>query len=130
MLGGVGGTAIAKALETNTTITAVNLCWNRLGSGEGCGVALARVLEGNKTLTSLNLRYNQLGERCIRMIAKALETNNTLTTLSLDGNGMGEACGRAIASVCFAFAHSTYLIVHCHCCESNVQGMILTEHGC
>ncbi|KAH9589415.1 Leucine-rich repeat [Trypanosoma melophagium] len=54
----------------------------------GC-VSLFGALESNTTLTVLDLAYNSLYPESIRCLAKSLETNKTLTTLSLEGNLMG-----------------------------------------
>ena len=52
MVGPNGGATMARALETNTTVTSLDLAWNRLGPE--AGAALARALETNTTVTSLN----------------------------------------------------------------------------
>ena len=92
---GVGGVAVAGALERNTALTTLNLRRNDLR--EGGGVAVAGALERNTTLTELNLMGNGLGEGGGKAVARALERNTTLTTLDLRYNGLGEGFGVAVA---------------------------------
>ena len=80
-------------LETNTTLTSLNLRSNKLG--DAAGAAIGRALETNTTLTSLNLESNNLGEAACAAISQALETNTTLTSLNLEGNNLGDAAGAA-----------------------------------
>ena len=68
--------AISKALKTNSTLTSINLAWNRIGevgvkarwvSGRCCSrvafprEAICEALKRNSTLTSINLESNRIG---------------------------------------------------------------------
>ena len=75
-----------QALERNTTLTTLNLGYNRLG--DVAGAAVAGALERNTTLMTLDLRGNDLGEVGGAAVAGALERNTTLTTLNLEDNGV------------------------------------------
>ena len=59
-LGEKGGTAVAKALKTNTALTQLNLCGGfyeeDIKLGEKGGTAVAEALKINTKLTELNLR--------------------------------------------------------------------------
>ena len=52
--------------------------------------AIAKALETNTTLSELNLDYNNIGDEGATAIAKALETNTTLSELNLGGNNIGD----------------------------------------
>ena len=74
---------LLRALETNTTLTALDLQSNQLG--DVGGVAVASALETNTTLTTLDLGYNFLRDVGGGALASALEKNTTLTALNLGG---------------------------------------------
>ncbi len=84
------------ALQTNTTLTALNLEWN--GIDAAGATALATVLQTNTTLTALNLEWNDIGAAGATALATALQTNTTLTELNLDGNDIGAAGSTALAT--------------------------------
>jgi hypothetical protein len=52
----VAGAAIGTALQTNTTLTSINLDSNQLG--EVSGAAIGTALQTNTTLTSIELYSN------------------------------------------------------------------------
>ena len=87
--GGVdeGAGAISKTLETNATLTTLNLSWNKIGD-EGAG-AISKTLKANITLTTLNLSFNSIGNAGVEVISEALKTNSTLTELGLMDSGIG-----------------------------------------
>ena len=92
---GGGSVAVAQALARNTTLTTLDLGYNRLG--EDGGNAVAHALERNTTLTNLNLEDNDLGDVFAMAVARALEKNTTLTALNLSRNSVGEHGGIAVA---------------------------------
>src|SRR6185312_147183 len=57
-IGDTGATALAKALESNSSLTFLNLHRNQIG--ETGAVALAKALESTSSLTSLDLKDNQI----------------------------------------------------------------------
>jgi Ran GTPase-activating protein (RanGAP) involved in mRNA processing and transport len=111
-----------QALQLNTTLTVLNLSWNRLGSSSG--VMLGNALEGNHTLEVLNVAYNAISDsgaqalgRALRhnkglraldisynditwrgaiVLAQALEWNDHLRDLQLNGNSIGAQGGRCL----------------------------------
>ncbi len=59
--------------------------------GDDGAKALAEALETNKTLTGLDLAYNNIGDSGAKALAEALETNTTLTTLGLTFNDISKS---------------------------------------
>ena len=55
-------------------------------------------LQTNATLTSLNLEYNGIGAAGATALATALQTNTALTELKLVGNRIGDAVAVALLS--------------------------------
>ena len=96
-LGVVDKLNLLGALESNTTITVLNLrsydgyCLKEVG-----GVAVGFLLERNSTLTTLDLGFNCLTVSSVD-VARALGRNTTLMTLNLDNNGLGRVGAVAIA---------------------------------
>ena len=52
--------------------------------------AIAKALETNTTLLKLDLRSNKIGDEGAKAITKALETNTTLSGLNLNSNMIGK----------------------------------------
>jgi Leucine-rich repeat (LRR) protein len=88
---GDGASAIARALETNKTLTSLDLSYNQIGcNGEQ---ALICRLQPHEKERELNLVGDQIDSVGVHSIARALKTNKTLTTLDLSHNsitGVGE----------------------------------------
>ena len=80
-IGNDGVMKMARALETNTTLTELKLWHNNIGD-EGA-TRVARALETNTTLTKLNLWVNNIGAEGATRVARALETNTILKQLYL-----------------------------------------------
>ena len=93
-LGFAGAESLATALQTNTTLTNLDLSWNNLGPAGA--ELLATALKTNTTLTNLNLSRNKLGPAGAESLAKALKTNTTLTNLDLSGNTLGPASAESL----------------------------------
>ena len=93
-LGFAGAESLATALQTNTTLTNLDLSWNNLGPAGA--EFLATALKTNTTLTNLNLSRNKLGPAGAESLAKALKTNTTLTDLDLSGNTLGPASAESL----------------------------------
>ena len=89
---GIGDSAaavLATALETNTTLTNLNLSGNNLGPSGA--ESLATALKRNTILTNLDFSGNNVGPFGAESLATALKTNTTLTNLSLSyGNNIGD----------------------------------------
>ncbi|CAF5227027.1 unnamed protein product, partial [Rotaria magnacalcarata] len=64
----------------------LNLWGNRI-KDKGAGY-LASVLETNKTLTALDIGSNHIGDDGAEYLAHALQTNRTLSTLNLQHNSV------------------------------------------
>ncbi|KAL0226110.1 hypothetical protein P9112_013434 [Eukaryota sp. TZLM1-RC] len=90
-----GASALARALESNSTLTKLNLGDNKITS-EGAS-ALARALESNSTMTELNLGNNNITSEGASALARALESNSTLTTLYLQYNNFPSEGASALA---------------------------------
>ncbi|KAK3848092.1 MAG: hypothetical protein J3R72DRAFT_518798 [Linnemannia gamsii] len=86
---------LTESLETNSTLTTLNLYSNSIG--ENGAQALAEALKTNSTLTTLNLINNSIGQNGAQALAEVLKTNSTLTTLDLGGNSIGENGAQALA---------------------------------
>jgi hypothetical protein len=95
-IGAAGATALATALQTNTTLTSLDLANNNIGAAGA--TALATALQTNTTLTSLNLDGNYIGASGATALAMALQTNVILTSLNLVNNRIGDAAAVALLS--------------------------------
>lgn len=90
-----GGTALAGALESNTTLTSLDLHSNALLSSAR---AFATMLLRNQSLTHLNLRTNGIGANGAAALAKALGTDQCrLTSLNLRDNSIMAVGAAALA---------------------------------
>ena len=84
---------LMNALQTNRSVTDLNLSDNDIGSHHDCGAALNRLLSSNNALLSLNLSRNPLGFSCkpapssssgpVCAMASGLSQNTNLRELSL-----------------------------------------------
>lgn len=87
---GAAGEVIARALQTNTTLTKLKLMCCSPQPGSTWPAALIQALQTNTTLTWLNLIGNNIGVAGAERIGEALQTNRALTTLILDANDIGD----------------------------------------
>ncbi|KAL0226104.1 hypothetical protein P9112_013428 [Eukaryota sp. TZLM1-RC] len=90
-----GASALARALESNSTLTELYLVSNNITS-EGAS-ALARALESNSTLTELYLGHNNITSEGASALARALESNSSLTELNLGDNKITAEGASALA---------------------------------
>ena len=96
MIGPRGGSALARALCFNCTLTYLDLSRNNINNSGAA--ALGDALLTNRTLTELYLEDNNIGKIGVVALGKALESNRTLTHLNLHGNrGIGNSGAAAIA---------------------------------
>ena len=86
-----GGKAIAKALQSNCTLEALDLRGNNIG--QNGATAIAAMLQTNATLTTVHLGSNRIGDIGAKAIVTALQTNCTLEKLDLAlyGDNIDEA---------------------------------------
>mgnify|MGYP001400576280 CR=1 FL=1 len=80
----------------NTTLQEIELNYGA-EIGDSSISALAKALEVNTTLTTLNLEANEVGDGGATALAEALKTNTTLTQLDLRGNSLGDESGMLLA---------------------------------
>ena len=95
-IGDAAAPVLAAVLETNTTLTNLNLSDNDLGPAGA--ESLATALKTNTTLTNLDLSVNNLGPAGAESLATALKTNTILTNLDLSGNNVGPAGAESLAT--------------------------------
>eukprot|EP00434_Breviolum_minutum_P041225 symbB.v1.2.036668.t1/scaffold5227.1/size29621/1 len=77
--------ALTTALKSNTTVVDVNLAGHFDCRDEGAE-ALAEMLSTNRTLTHLNLQSCTIGVKGIKALATALKLNDTVVDLNLADN--------------------------------------------
>ena len=96
MIGPEGGSALAKALRFNCTVTYLDLQYNNIG--DIGAAALGEVLRTNTTLKELYLKDNKIGETGSEALGKGLQSNRSLTYLNLNFNHcIGDSGAAAIA---------------------------------
>eukprot|EP00978_Attheya_sp_CCMP212_P025170 scaffold80512_cov38-Attheya_sp.AAC.1 len=94
ILGDVGVSAIAAAVETNTTIRELFLEANHIS--ELGAVILTKSLFEHCTLYALILDNNNIGGKGASTIAKFLETNTVLQRIDLQRNNIGDVGASAL----------------------------------
>lgn len=82
-----GAQALAKALRVNQTLRSLRLEASDIDSVGA--IALANSLKINQTLNSLNLERNNIGSNAANAFADTLTINQTLTDLNLDSTSIG-----------------------------------------
>ena len=94
-IGDAAAAVLATSLETNTTLTNLNLSGNNLGRSGAESLATARKI--NTSLSNLNFSGNNLGPAGAESLATALKTNTILTNLDFSGNKVGPAGAVSLA---------------------------------
>lgn len=84
----LGAEALSGALKVNSSLTKLDLRYNKIG--DSGAQALSDALEVNTTLTKLNLSGNDISASGTRFLSKALKINASLTSLNLSSNKFGE----------------------------------------
>ena len=103
-IGDEGAIAISTALESNTTLTDLNLQARVYGlsivriSATGAQ-AIAKMLVVNRALKSANLGHNKICDEGAAALSEVLKFNNTLETLMLPGNEIGDAGAQSLAGM-------------------------------
>jgi Ran GTPase-activating protein (RanGAP) involved in mRNA processing and transport len=92
---GEGAKALADCLRTNRHLTSVCLEWNNVGLLNYGVNALAQSLESNVSITKLDLRNNRISAEGGYALARAIKVNRTLTTIDLRWNDIGPQAGAA-----------------------------------
>jgi hypothetical protein len=87
--------ALAKVIQTTTSVTMLDLGCNRIGD-ENMKV-ITEALKINKSITMLNFGSTFLGNESAKALAEMLMTNSTITTLDLTANGIGDEGRKALA---------------------------------
>ncbi|KAL0205995.1 hypothetical protein P9112_001302 [Eukaryota sp. TZLM1-RC] len=113
-----GAIALAHALESNSTLTRLDL-WDNNITNKGAS-ALARALESNCTLTTLYLQEDNITDEGASALARALESNSTLTTLDLECNNITDEGAIALARA---------LESNCTLTKLNLGGINITDEG-
>ncbi|XP_068745832.1 NLR family CARD domain-containing protein 3-like [Montipora capricornis] len=117
-IGDSGAAALAKAMEFNSTLTSLALFNCKIG--DSGAVALAKAVERNSTLTQLDLSGNEIADSGAAALAKAVERNSTLTQLHLSGNEIADSGAAALAKV--VERNSTLTELHLSCNEIGDSG--------
>jgi hypothetical protein len=79
-----GASALADALQGNTSVTTINLDYNNIGA-EGA-LALANVLKVNTFVTNISLKSNGIGIKGALALADSLKLNTSVTNINLTNN--------------------------------------------
>ncbi|KAG0311255.1 hypothetical protein BGZ99_010307 [Dissophora globulifera] len=87
--------ALAKALETNSTLTSLDFWGNSIGDSGAQVLSVA--LKMNATLVSLNLQHNSIKGDGVQALSEALKINSTLITLNLRDNSVGDNGAQALS---------------------------------
>ncbi|CBN74609.1 Hypothetical leucine rich repeat protein [Ectocarpus siliculosus] len=88
-----GGASVALALDSNNSLTYLDLSWNKIGEINAAPIGLA--LENNHALRWLSLAGNRLGDQGAFSLGEALGVNCSLTHLDVSFNGI--SCSGAAA---------------------------------
>ncbi|CAM9358212.1 unnamed protein product, partial [Discosporangium mesarthrocarpum] len=91
-----GGEAIAEMLESNITLTRLDLSWNSVRMNSA--ITLGKALAYNTQLLELNLSNNSLACRGVQAIAHSLRFNNSIETLDLSFNNMTPRAAMVMAN--------------------------------
>ncbi|CAM9219645.1 unnamed protein product [Ectocarpus fasciculatus] len=91
-----GGEAVAEMIETNTTLSSLDLSWNsvRMASGVSLGESLAH----NSALTELKVAHNSLADAGVQAIAQSLRSNGSLRLLDISFNNMKPRSAMVLAN--------------------------------
>ena len=100
-IGDDGVVAISATLESNTTLTDIDLNgWNSNAKiGLAGAQAIAKMLEFDKALTSENLSGNNIGDEGTAALSNALKSNSTLEELELSESKIGAAGAQSLGNM-------------------------------
>ena len=111
-----GGSALARALQLNCTLTDLDLELNAIGASGAA--TFGEALQTNSTLIRLNLRGNKVGEKGAVALGKAMQSNCTLTHLNLRSNNINSNEG--IAAIARALQSSCGRLTRLDLCQNNI----------
>ena len=99
MLGSAGAVAVTQAFATskNSTLEALNLCSNGIGSDEHAFPALCEAFSQCTSLTKIGLACNEIGPDGIRLLLDAFSKLERLEVLDLFNTSMGDQGANHIA---------------------------------
>ena len=109
-IGDKGIALISTALQTNTTMTRIDIDFCNM-SDDGAK-SLARALTVNKTLQKLDVSFNNISDTGIAHIATALRTNNTLKKISIGGETATDEGALSLAAALTANSSMEYFMLH------------------
>lgn len=95
-IAGAGATALAEALQSNYTLTDLNLAYNVMGQATWI---LAGALRSNDTLEFIDLTSNQMDSRGVLVLSELLIEGSRLHSVVLDENPIGAIGARALLRV-------------------------------
>ena len=102
-----GASAISMALAVNSSLTSLDLDWNRIGDAGAS--SLSQVLTVNSSLTILDLSWNIIGEAGASSLSQALTANSSLTSLDLRNNSIGISGASSLSQALTANSSPTSL---------------------
>ena len=81
--------SLSKALSVNSSLTHLDLSWNRIHDSEAA--SLSQAFGVNSSLTNLDLSKNSIGASGAASLSQALAVNSSLTNLDLSANSIGDS---------------------------------------
>jgi Ran GTPase-activating protein (RanGAP) involved in mRNA processing and transport len=81
MMTSAGAEALGDMLRVNTTLTYLDISWNKIDD-EGIR-AIAYALSDNNTLTYINITSNKITDSGAQVMIHLLKSNNTLLNLQI-----------------------------------------------
>lgn len=96
-LGNEGATQIARLLESNSTITDLNISANRI-THQGWQ-AISEALKKNTKLRTLSLDYNQITDEDLAVLADGFRHCTSLRSVDLEANRISDEGGRILLDV-------------------------------
>ena len=105
----------AKVLQTNTSLTILDVNYNNIGIEGAKHVSDA--LKINTTLTKLNMNRSDIGVEGAKHISDALKINTTLTRLNMNVNNIGVEGGKHINDALL----NNYTLVNLNIYSNNID---------
>ena len=81
--------SLSKALSVNSSLTHLDLSWNRIHDSEAA--SLSQAFGVNSSLTNLDLSKNSIGASGAASLSQALAVNSSLTNLCLSWNSIDDS---------------------------------------
>ena len=109
-IGDNGVAHIATALQTNTTMTILNI--SRCDMSDEGAESLSRALAISRSLQTLYVHYNDISDSGMTHIATALQTNNTLKTLTIGNETTTDEGALSLAAALTANSSMELLVLY------------------